>query len=264
MSPKSGIEESKKTVAQLKKYKTHTPEAPRAIARLKECRPHARCLSPACKKCSRAWQRACVVATAKIILDFDRRLGRRVAWVALSIVPTGLSTTDPRVVRKVVCEMLRNAGVTLFIGGIDFSVNEDRRTHVKAADRFKAHLSTHVWGFAPAYLVTTEAKKALRAANPKSNSVERPIWSKRFNRKTAGIAYAWKPKFFRRVSETVICMTRTGVPRRTSKPRTMPLRVRQEVRLHGRLNIISFEDRLVLVGVKPIGLDGALRFEVEP
>jgi hypothetical protein len=196
------------------------------------------------------------------IHDFDRLLGREVAWVALSIIPTGLDSTDPRIVRTAVCDMLKAAGISLFIGGIDFSFNEDKRTHVKAADTFETHLCTHVWGFAPAYLVTTEAKALLRAANHKSTSVGRPIWSKRFDRKLAGIAYAWKPNFSRRVSETVIRMTRKGVPRRTSTPRTMPLRVKQAVILHGRLNIISFEDRLVLAGVKPVAFNGSLRFKM--
>ncbi len=230
------------------------PKTIAAISRLRKCRSFSRCLSPACVKCSRAFQ--CLSATAgmEFIEDLDCWWDTSVEWNAMSLIPTNLKITNPRAVRDAVSNALSEAGVTIFVGGIDFSYNEDAREDVAEKDRFAPHLKTHVWGFAPEFLVTKSAKSQIKEA---LGGTDRALWTQRYDRKLAGLAYAWKPQFIRRVS---ISSTRNGQPSAMADTKKRDLRVSQLVHLFSNLNTVTLLDRLVLVGVEVAALPGKIRF----
>jgi hypothetical protein len=222
-----------------------SPKTHHAIKRLSKCRPFSRCLSPACVKCSRAFQRLGVAAGVEFIEDLDCWWDTSVGWSAMSMIPTNLGTTKPRAILDAVSEALRDAGVSIFVGGIDFSYNEDGRKDIPVA---------HVWGFAPEFLVTDDAKSQIKEA---LGGADRALWVKRYDRNPAGLAYSWKPQFCRRVS---IASTRNGHPSAMADTKKRALRVRQLVHLFSNLNTVTLLDRLVLVGVEVAALPGKLKF----
>ena len=90
-------------------------------------------------------------------------------------------------------ERLGRAGVTWFVGALDYSLNE----HDTA--RYEPHWCEHVYG------LTTTAdidglKKELRKQFPTTDTVPRPVKVKPWDGHPDALAYMLKPNFWRRVA----------------------------------------------------------------
>ena len=129
MSPAIAIDESQKRRSHgLENTEHHTPKVPQAIARLKTCGPtldasvrRARnVLAHGNARASSLLRSSCSTLTPSA--------GGRWLGSQFRSYPPALAPPTTRIVRKAVSDMLIEAGITLFIGGIDFSVNEDWRT----------------------------------------------------------------------------------------------------------------------------------------
>jgi hypothetical protein len=143
------------------------------------------------------------------------------------ISPTGLVNRTRSILRK--------NNVSHAVGGLDFSFNEDARAV------FTSHWCAHLWLLLPS---TTRKnwEPALRAANPPSLQVPRPVKIKDWDGRTEALAYALKSEFKRRVSVMI------RDTRNTSEQR---LRVKERIALYRYLNAISLADRIFLLGARP-------------
>ena len=147
--------------------------------------------------------------------------------------------------------LLRQAGISRGVFGLDLSFNEDHRRSLPEAQRFVPYPCVHLYGLAPATQVEAAGPR-LKQLVPRSPAVPRPVRVDHFDGGLAGIAYAFKPDFERR--QTVEQFDpRRGKPVRNTRGR--PLTVEQRIRALRALDHAGLPGRILLIG---------LRFEIEP
>ncbi|WP_338692480.1 hypothetical protein V5279_41065 [Bradyrhizobium sp. 26S5] len=209
---------------------------------LEACVKSRRCKSAACAECARASQKL-FASTAAAFLAKQKGAGH---LVCVSIVPAD-GRCKPKelapayAVRNVRRwkERLGRAGVTWFVGALDYSLNE----HDTA--RYKPHWSEHVYG-----LTTTtdmdRLKKELRKQFPATEEIPRPVKVKIWDGDPDALAYMLKPNYWRRVAtDDGERFTKNGMRscRATDKQR---LRSKERVRLALYLDELGLHGRLVL------------------
>jgi hypothetical protein len=163
--------------------------------KLESCKKKARCKSPACAECATAAQDLVTEVTRK----FLKEKGKTAKLVAVSIVPAdgtnkpGQLTPDQhaRNVRRWK-ERLGRAGVTWFLGGSDWSLNEHEK------DRYQPHWSHHLYGLT-ATTDPEDLKKKLQAQFPKTDEIPRPVKVQEWDGKKRALAYMMKLEFNRRI-----------------------------------------------------------------
>ncbi len=227
----------------LRKHGRHGRKLLHLAALLRGCDRRHRCLHLACPQCSRAVQRTFVRALDRFIQE-NEHLG---PWVMLSLIlpPAETGEIDFEAERIRYTAVLRQAGLTLGMFGLDLSFNEDDRRALPEAERFASHPCVHLYGIASAAEVEA-ALPALKRLAPTTAMVRRPVRRKRFDGNPAALAYSHKPGFARRL--TIL----RDDPKRVSPVRTTrdrPLTVEQEIRAVRALERAGLAGRIILLGV---------------
>jgi hypothetical protein len=143
-------------------------------------------------------------------------------------------------------EAIEAARISKAIGGFDITLNEHQK------GKFAPHWQPHAWILVPRGEIR-RGDKIFRSHFPKAiPRVRRPVMIKRFNGNLAGIAYALKGDFSRRVS--LPKARRRDGKGRSRNVRYRPLRARQKLELMLMLDRIGLESRVFLYGVEVIDL----------
>ena len=217
--------------------------------RLDACSPRQPCTSGACAVCGRAVHRWFVRCGNRLI----EQLGATTDATDLLMVTISpdfgqipIDQMASHTVHTIVAKLrhlLRSAGVDIAFGGIDFSVNcdgDDRRDYVQV----------HACLIVPRSSWPRPDRK-LRLAMNKSRVVRRPINIKQFDGDSAGLAYALKYQFNRRVRYQQSSDTRRD-NRCCSNTRTKPLRGCDWVKLMLFIDELGLSERIFLIGIKRI------------
>lgn len=203
-----------------------------------------RCGHPVCPECADALQRLFVDANSRFT---GRQPGR--AWVAVSIILPALDldgTPDFRAAGELGQTILREAGVTTGVLGMDLSFNEDHRQEQDEAGRFASHPCLHLYGLIPA-AGSLAVKTALKRLIPATDAVPRPVHTQPWDGSPAALAYALKPNFQRR--QTIERLdTKRGRLVRTTRDRS--LTVAQQIQAVRALDRAGVTGRMVLVGMR--------------
>lgn len=254
------IEERRQLVNELRRYGKDDADALDLADRLERCHRNHRCRSGACPECLRAFQRAFVMATDTLI-KADQR-----PFTILSILGTSryredrLNAKDPFSRLQVkLAKRLHRAGVGIALGGFDISANEHQTA------QFRPHWQPHAWILVP----TVDLEPALRElrksfakraaghdSKPKRGrrTVIRPIVCKAFDGDLAGLAYAVKGDFLRRVTLPKVT-NQDGSTKTRRNSRTRPLRPQQKVELRLMLDRAGLHGRIFIHGM---GLDAVM------
>ncbi len=210
--------------------------------KLEPCVKGWRCRSGACPECTRAGQKL----FAKTAAAFQAKHHEVGHIVCVSIVPADGSCKpkdlDPAFAARNVRrwkEWLGRAGITWFVGALDYSLNEHD------TERYKPYWSEHIYG------LTTTAdikglKKKLRKQFPASDAIPRPVKVKPWDGDPDAFNYILKPNYWRRVAtDDGERFTKNGKRscRATDKQR---LKSKQRVRLALYLDELGLHGRLVL------------------
>jgi hypothetical protein len=143
-------------------------------------------------------------------------------------------------------EAIEAARISKAIGGFDITLNEHQKR------KFAPHWQPHAWIFVLKKEIRL-GEEAFRAQFPQAiPRVRRPVMIKRFNGNLAGIAYALKGDFSRRIS--LPKARRRDGKGRSRNVRYRPLRARQKLELMLMLDRIGLESRVFLFGVVVIDL----------
>jgi hypothetical protein len=202
-------------------------------------------MSGACPECSRAFTRW-FVASASALLQ---SLKTSVSVVSLvhpnTGVPVGKLTPEHiRTVNRKISATLTPARVTIFLGGIDFSANEEH-------DRtFDPYWQPQSWILA----LTDEVRKVetkLRAAFLKTETTPRPVKIKTWDGNQAALGYALKNTFDRRVSYHREA-NESGSKHACRNTRDRDLRIDQEIELMITLDRVGLHARLHLGGCRVV------------
>jgi hypothetical protein len=138
------------------------------------------------------------------------------------------------------------AGISKAIGGFDITLNEHQKR------KFAPHWQPHAWILVPRGEIRRR-DKTFRKHFPKAiPTVCKPVMIKRFDGNLAGIAYALKGDFWRRISLSKA--HRRDGKGRSRNVRYRPLRARQKLELMLMLDRIGLESRVFLFGVEVIDL----------
>jgi hypothetical protein len=226
----------------LMKY-AHVQSDLREIAeKLTHCSPNNRCNCAVCPECGRAFQRFFVsqckplfasesVCVASII-DSKQSIRQELSQFSAS----GLINRTKSIFRK--------NGVDLAAGGIDLSYNQN------ASGLFDPHWCAHLWLILP-HSNRELWESALRAANPASEAVPRPIKILKWDGRNEALAYALKATFKRRVS--VKGRRSDTTPQRNTSEQD--LRVAERIPLYQYLDSIGLHARVFLLGARPTMTD---------
>ncbi len=233
--------------------------------KLEGCKPHARCKSAACPECSYAARQLVTQVARQFLSD---QPSSDTAIVCVSIVPADGATKPgqlslaqhQRNVRRWK-EALGRAGVTWFIGGSDWSFNEH------AEDRYPAHWSHHLYGFA-ATTDPEELKKRLQHQFPKTDAIPRPVKVLVWDGKKRPIRYMLKREFWRRIgTDDGERFDKTNGEQRSCRAtdkQPLPSSRRRELLLH--LDEIGLQGRLVMrwLQIVHLGVAGSAVVERGP
>lgn len=203
-----------------------------------------RCGHPACPECADALQRLFVDATRRFIRGQPGQ-----AWMRVSIILPGLDPgeqPDFVAVGELAQTILRKAGVTLGVLGIDASWNEDHREDEGKAGRFANHACLHLYGLIPAAGSQT-VKAALKRLIPATEAAPRPVHMQPWDGSPVAIAYALKGDFQRRQTIERLNLKRGRLVRDT---RDRPLTVAQQIQAVRALDRAGLTGRIVLVGLR--------------
>ena len=242
--PRDAKAAARKLVKRLTKHAHGDPGVLRIAETLRGCSRRRRCLHPACPKCGRALQRLLV----RLILRFLTTYPELGPWVAVSIIlppSTANSAIDFDAERARYAGLLRAVGIDLGGFALDLSFNEDDRRSRPESQRFAPHACVHLYGLAPAAQVKAALPKLKRFARS-TEVVRRPVKRKRFDGNSAAIAYAFKPRFVRRLTIERAHPERVN-PVRTTRDR--PLTVEQDLRAVRALDHVGLTGRLLLPGL---------------
>lgn len=208
---------------------------------LAACAPQARCLSGACPECGRAFQRAFVSKAARILAP--HQLFDAVSIIGRSFRFAGnLHQLSAEAFLKRLSRRLRNSGVKLAVGGIDFSFNEyptkNRRSRwVPQFWLLMDNTNRSRW------------EKHLRAAYRPTSLVPRPLKIIAWDGNAAALGYALKTNFARRITTRSKRFAR-GEFRVCQNTKYEKLRSAERAELFVYLDEIGLEGRLVLFGVE--------------
>lgn len=237
------IKRLKRRARQLKEI---DPEQARRLSRLvrllKSCRQDSRCFSGACPLCQRAVQCWLVRALTRFVDRVGEPLG------IASIIPTArFAIGDPAAVEGT-SDLVRslntvesNAGITIAVGGIDFSVNEH------ANNAFAPHIQPHYWFFAPLSQLRA-ARGELNSRYSEQSARHTCVRILPFDGDLRGYAYAFKWQFSRRVTLPPK-VSETGKTLRRQNTRNRSLRSLEHVHLYDVLDQVGLSGRLILHGV---------------
>lgn len=207
---------------------------------LKACEPRKRCGSGACPACGRAIQRFLVSSLYSELKP--HRQFRVVSLIPAQSLPKGrLGDLDLGDYKRSLMSTLQACRIKVFVGGIDFSLNEH------TSDLFQAHWSPHVWLLTSSFN-QPRWEKRLRRTFKRTRTVFRPVKIQHWDGNRAAIGYAFKTQFNRRISKIGERRYRDGsrMCRITSYDR---LRREERIELYTFLHNSHLSDRILLKGM---------------
>ncbi|GBU18814.1 hypothetical protein AOPFMNJM_2408 [Methylobacterium jeotgali] len=234
-----------KLVRRLRRHANGDPVLLRIAATLAHCDRRHRCLDPACPQCNRAVQRIMV----RMIAAFQQAHPELGPWRVLSLILPpidGATSLDIGTAWSHYATVLRQAGITLGIFGIDLSFNEDDRRALDEAARFQPHACLHVYGLAPADEIKA-ADAFLKRHVPATEAIRRPVRSTLFDGNLAAPAYAFKPDPIRRQT---ILRDKPGRANPVRDTRDRPLTVEQQLQTVRALDEAGIGGRILLLGLR--------------
>jgi hypothetical protein len=208
--------------------------------RLDRCRSSQRCIGGACPECARAAQRVFVCAGGKVL---ERCSGDLVVidvdWSLGTIGDEYLCSEEVfAATRRLIARSLREVGVRAF-GGFDISANEHERGD------FDPQWSPHACLFTPRQEMERN-EKTFRAWFPSSPETPRPVRMRRFDGEIRGLANAFSPDFYRRISLAPRILP--GGKRLTLDTREEPILGERRIELALALDLEGLDARLFLHG----------------
>jgi hypothetical protein len=246
MSAKYQRKERRRRIRFLRKHEAYNGLAKSIAHRLALCERYDRCCSGACPACSHLLQRRFVGKSKSLIRDKIDKPDHRL--VAISIIPSDLNIRLGDLHTLSLDNLLRRlkyaldqAGVTIAIGGIDFSYNEDRK------GRYRPFWSPHF------YLITSITNKRrvgriLKTFFKETKSIPRPIKIPDFDNSEERRSYAFKNVFKRRIGKKDKKRPDGRTCRNTSKDK---LRAAERLELFTFLGQAGFASRFIFRNVKP-------------
>ncbi len=251
-------EERVRRIKFLSKHSNTDPRAAVLAHRLESCEPDQRCLSGACPECGRLLQRWFVRRSKKFIAKQISRPKHEL--VAVSVVPFDflvrpgyLSALNMRNFIRREKVKLKNAGVDVALGAIDFSFNEDYE------QKYLPFWSPHF------YLITstdhrkTLSKKLCKLFS-KTKEIPHPVQIKSFENIARRRSYALKMDFRRRIGYSEIKKIEEKIRkcRNTSRDK---LRAVERLELLIYLDRIGFADRVFFLSAKPVMKGQSVKIE---
>jgi hypothetical protein len=163
-------------------------------------------------------------------------------------VPIGELTPDHiQAAKRKLQSILTTVGISTFIGGIDFSVNESE------TEVIIPYFQIQFWGLAPRTEVMS-AERQLRTLFPGTKATPRPVKIQPWDGNLAALGYALKNTFDRRIS--IISESQSGRRNSHRNTRDRPLRVEQHIGLLIVLDRIGLHSRLQLSGCRVVKTKG--------
>jgi len=241
----AAAEQRQQWVKVLRRHGKGNASALALAVKLDACGPGHRCRSAACPECHRAYQRWFVTACYDLL-----ELGRgSTRWKAVSVTPPqakirqgGLKGDLFQGVSKALTQGFDEANIAFAVGGFDISFNE----HQQRA--FKPHWKPHAWVFMQCEAFE-RGEGRLRATMPKTNTTPRPVYARDFDGHRAGLAYALKIDFKRRVSLPRVS-SGNGAARSRRNTRERELRAVDKLELLLALDRAGLEARVYLRGAR--------------
>jgi hypothetical protein len=125
-----------KRITLLRRYRQKEPAALIVAKRLKACEYRSRCLSGACPECGHLLQRWFVQNSKQFISEYiDKFAGDLVALTLVPVNPTAhpgnLVSVSIGNCQRRLKYALQKANIEVALGGIDFSLSEDRKGKYK-------------------------------------------------------------------------------------------------------------------------------------
>ncbi|MBL0404414.1 hypothetical protein JKG68_10580 [Microvirga aerilata] len=230
-------------IDQLRRASKHNPAALVLANRLEICHRLSRCMSGACPECLRILQRWFVASS----FSFLKELGQDVS--ILSLVPPDqgmpIGQFGPEVLPAManrVRKAMEKAGITIAVGGLDFSANEHE------ADEFTPYYQPQLWVLIPRH-EARKSKANLLAVFPPTHTTRRPVKILKWNGNRAALAYAIKSKFNRRMTYDREASD-NGSQHACQNTRHRPLRVEQQIELMIALDQAGLNARLFMRGAR--------------
>lgn len=215
---------------------------------LERCEANDRCCSSACPECGRLLQRWFVRKTKTLIRDTIDHPDQRL--VAISIIPAdpiitpcNLHTLEMGNLQRRLKYALNRANITIAIGGIDFSYNEDRE------GRYEPFWCPHL------YIVASikdrkRVKRLLKELYKKDGRrIPRPVKMSAFDNCAYRRSYVFKIDFKRRIG--IKKKRNDGTTRQCRDTSRDKLRAIERLELFAYLDKIGFASRFVFRSVKP-------------
>jgi hypothetical protein len=251
-------EERLKRIKFLRKHGNTHPDALIVAKRLESCEPKHRCLSAACPECGRLLQRCFVRRSNKFIAEHIDNESHEL--VAINIVPCipivepgQLQTIDIVNLQRRLKYALKQTKITVALGGIDFSFNQNHE------GEYPPFWCPHF------YLITSTKNKKklgdkLRQIYVKSDEVPRPVKISSFKNIARRRSYALKMIFYRRVGYHQI-KNNNGKSRKCRNTSRQKLRTAERLELYTYLDKIGFAGRVIFRRAKPVVNSSRVKIE---
>jgi len=244
-------QEREEVVGWLRKKGKGNERAQALADKIESCRRKQRCNSLACPQCADAAQRL----FARVA---RRYLKEKTSVVCVTIVPAD-GTLDrkslapmetERFIRRTKDKLTR-ASVGIFIGGVDWSMNESKE------QKHQSFWAEHIHGMMWTDDITA-LKKALKTVFSKSPNIHRPVTVAKWDGETAALRYSMKPPSKRRISivNSKRFDKKTGEQRKCRDTDHQPLRSKDKKELLLHLDNIGIAGRLFFKGVQFMNLKG--------
>jgi hypothetical protein len=216
--------------------------------KLDSCHRRCRCLSGACSECGRLFQRAWVRTTRSAISSMGNE-GSNLVALSLVLPNSGLGNGDLHdldigKIHRQLKTRLTASGVHVALGGIDFSLNEDRDR------KYEGFWCPHF------YVITatndkTKLAKQLRGFTP-TMEIPRPKKITPFENTARRRSYSMKMHFQRRIGYEEQRIGKNGKVRHCRNTSRDRLRSEEWAELLLLLDEIGFKGRAIFIGIKPI------------
>lgn len=243
-------QERLKRIRFLHKHGKTDAQAENVAQQLETCESNSRCLSGACPECGRLLQRWFVRRSKTFVREHLEKAEHEL--VAITIVPAWpivlpgtLATFSVTDLQRRIKYALKNIGLEVALGGVDFSFNEDYE------EKYKPFWSPHI------YLITStenrqQLQRKIRKHFEASEEIPRPVKIPTFENIARRRSYALKMNFKRRIGYDDTRTTNDGTIRYFRNTNHDELRAAERLELFVYLDQVGLAARVIFVGAKPV------------